>query len=179
MGSVHFMFRCICFLLVLRRNVPVNNNLLFSQVGTRPTLPGFNQYCRELMCLAQEHNTVTPVGILPRTSRFRVRRSTTTPPRSLNVALTNVHLLFKAGAQPNRQGKHVFALTFPFLVYLSYIYIIIISILSSTSENHRTQTEYDDALIIKLFAFQFANNYASCFYIAFFREVSNGCQYAG
>ncbi|KAL5011371.1 hypothetical protein ScPMuIL_009922 [Solemya velum] len=36
-------------------------------------------------------------------------------------------------------------------------------------ENHRTQTQYDDALIIKLFAFQFANNYASCFYIAFFR----------
>ncbi|XP_069129746.1 anoctamin-4-like isoform X3 [Argopecten irradians] len=36
-------------------------------------------------------------------------------------------------------------------------------------ENHRTQTMYDDALIIKLFAFQFANNYASSFYIAFFR----------
>ena len=25
---------------------------LFSHVGTEPTLPGFNQYCRELMCLA-------------------------------------------------------------------------------------------------------------------------------
>ncbi|KAK3592836.1 hypothetical protein CHS0354_028912 [Potamilus streckersoni] len=36
-------------------------------------------------------------------------------------------------------------------------------------ENHRTQTQFDDALIIKLFVFQFANNYASCFYIAFFR----------
>ena len=32
-----------------------------------PTLPGFNQYCSELMCLAQGHNTVTPVGIEPRT----------------------------------------------------------------------------------------------------------------
>ena len=31
------------------------------------------------MCLAQGHNTVTPVGIEPRTSRFGVRRSTTTP----------------------------------------------------------------------------------------------------
>ena len=28
-------------------------------------LPGFNQYCREFMCLAQGHNTVTPVGIEP------------------------------------------------------------------------------------------------------------------
>ncbi|ESO89426.1 hypothetical protein LOTGIDRAFT_234280 [Lottia gigantea] len=36
-------------------------------------------------------------------------------------------------------------------------------------ENHRTQTGYDDSLIIKLFAFQFVNSYASCFYIAFFR----------
>ncbi|XP_061188186.1 anoctamin-7-like [Saccostrea echinata] len=36
-------------------------------------------------------------------------------------------------------------------------------------ENHRTQTKYDDSLIMKLFAFQFVNNYSSCFYIAFFR----------
>ena len=35
------------------------------------------------MCLAKGHNTVTPVGIEPRTSRFGVRRSTTMPPRSL------------------------------------------------------------------------------------------------
>ena len=41
------------------------------------------------------------------------------------------------------------------------------------AENHRTQTQYDDALIIKLFAFQFANSYASLFYIAFFRGVRN------
>ena len=40
----------------------------FSHVGTAPTLPGFNQYCRELMCLAQGHNTVMPVGIESRTS---------------------------------------------------------------------------------------------------------------
>ena len=41
----------------------------------------------------------------------------------------------------------------------------------SMAENHRTQTRYDDALIFKLFAFQFVNSYASCFYIAFFRGV--------
>ena len=34
------------------------------------------------MCLAQGHITVTPVGIVPRTSLFRVRRSTKTPPRT-------------------------------------------------------------------------------------------------
>ena len=34
----------------------------FSHGGTEPTLPGFNQYCRELMCLVQGHNTVPPLG---------------------------------------------------------------------------------------------------------------------
>ena len=58
-------------LFVLRLNVPVN--LFFSHVGTEQTLLGFNQFYRELMCLAQGHNTVTPVGIEFRTSRFGVR----------------------------------------------------------------------------------------------------------
>ena len=48
-------------------------------------LPGFNQHCRELMCLAQGHNTVTHVGIEPRTARFGVLCSTTTPPRKCIV----------------------------------------------------------------------------------------------
>lgn len=39
-------------------------------------------------------------------------------------------------------------------------------------ENHRTQSQYDDALIVKLFAFQFANSYSSLIYIAFFRGVA-------
>ncbi|GMR42221.1 hypothetical protein PMAYCL1PPCAC_12416 [Pristionchus mayeri] len=46
-------------------------------------------------------------------------------------------------------------------------------------ENHRTQTEYQNALIIKLFAFQFVNNYTSLFYIAFVRPESNGFQRDG
>ncbi|XP_038674776.1 anoctamin-7-like isoform X2 [Scyliorhinus canicula] len=37
-------------------------------------------------------------------------------------------------------------------------------------ENHRTQTNYNDALILKLFAFHFANSYSSLFYIAFLRK---------
>ena len=38
----------------------------FSHVGTEPKLLRFNQYCRELMCLAQGNNTVTHVGVEPR-----------------------------------------------------------------------------------------------------------------
>ena len=35
------------------------------------------------------------------------------------------------------------------------------------NENHKTQTLYQDSLIIKVFAFQFVNSYASFFFIAF------------
>ena len=34
-------------------------------------------------------------------------------------------------------------------------------------ENHRTDTQYEDAMIAKLFLFQFVNSYASFFYIGF------------
>jgi hypothetical protein len=40
-------------------------------------------------------------------------------------------------------------------------------------ENHRTASEWDNALVVKNFLFQFANNYFLLFYIAFFREGVN------
>ena len=43
---------------------------------------------------------------------------------------------------------------------------------SFITENHQTKTKYNDALVMKLFGFQFVNSYASLIYIAFFREVS-------
>ncbi|KAL8594587.1 hypothetical protein ACOMHN_002142 [Nucella lapillus] len=57
------------------------------------------------------------------------------------------------------------------ILILSRVYNVLAKWLTDW-ENHQTQTRYDDALIFKLFAFQFANNYASCFYIAFFQENS-------
>lgn len=36
-------------------------------------------------------------------------------------------------------------------------------------ENHRTQSEYDRSLTIKLYLLQFINFYCSIFYIAFFQ----------
>jgi hypothetical protein len=38
-------------------------------------------------------------------------------------------------------------------------------------ENHRNLTEFQDALVIKLFIFNFINNYGSLFYLAYFRNV--------
>ncbi len=42
-----------------------------------------------------------------------------------------------------------------------------IAIRLNNSENHRTDTAYEDALISKTFCFQFTNSFASLFYIAF------------
>ncbi|CAM9205929.1 unnamed protein product [Chrysoparadoxa australica] len=37
-------------------------------------------------------------------------------------------------------------------------------------ENHRTETKFEDSLIVKLFAFQFINSFGSFFYLAFIGE---------
>ena len=73
---------------MLRLNDPVNNFSVMWGRSQRFLGVTSNQYCRELMCLAQGHNTMTHVIIEPRTSRFGVRRCTITPPRSLFVDCT-------------------------------------------------------------------------------------------
>ena len=44
------------------------------------------------MCLAQGHNTVTPVRLEPGTSRSRVKHSSTEPLRSLWYKVKHKHL---------------------------------------------------------------------------------------
>jgi hypothetical protein len=56
------------------------------------------------------------------------------------------------------------------IVICSIIYKSL-SIKLTTAENHRTQTEYDDALIVKNFMFEFINNYFTLFFIAFFMNI--------
>ncbi|CAE7679401.1 Ano4, partial [Symbiodinium microadriaticum] len=48
----------------------------------------------------------------------------------------------------------------------NFIYSKVADILTAR-ENHRTDTEFEDSMISKLFLFQFVNSYASFFYIAF------------
>jgi hypothetical protein len=43
-------------------------------------------------------------------------------------------------------------------------------------ENHRTDTEYEDSLIAKVFMFQFVNSYASLFYVAFIQQSLEGLE---
>jgi hypothetical protein len=50
-----------------------------------------------------------------------------------------------------------------------------LAIALNDKENHRTETMHEDALISKIFLFEFVNNYASFFYLAFFAELLNSC----
>lgn len=51
---------------------------------------------------------------------------------------------------------------------LNYLYSFVADALNK-HENHRTDTEYEDNLIAKVFIFQFVNSYAALFYVAFVR----------
>jgi hypothetical protein len=41
-------------------------------------------------------------------------------------------------------------------------------------ENHRTQTEYEDNLVFKVFMFKVVNNYAALIYVAFLKQFISG-----
>ena len=75
------------------------------------------------------------------------------------------------------------------LYVLSFANAIIIQILNflwtsiacwlNGNENHQTQTQYNDSLILKLFCFQFVNSYGSLYYIAFIQVYifNDPCEY--
>jgi len=51
-----------------------------------------------------------------------------------------------------------------------------IAVWSTNRENHRTDAEYVDSLVVKLFLFQFVNSYASFYHIAFIQsQLPGGC----
>ena len=45
-----------------------------------------------------------------------------------------------------------------------------IAVMITNWENPRTRTDYEDSFTVKMFWFQFANTYASIFYVAFFKS---------
>ena len=57
---------------------------------------------------------------------------------------------------------------------LNYFYLWIVTELSER-ENHRTETEFEDSMITKVFLFQFVNSYASFFYLAFVADLLGDC----
>src|SRR5690606_17396314 len=58
---------------------------------------------------------------------------------------------------------------------MNYVYGEI-AVYLTKQENHRTDTQYEDSLIAKLFAFQFVNSFSSLYYIAFIKKyVEDEC----
>lgn len=55
---------------------------------------------------------------------------------------------------------------------LDFVYKIVAQKMTNF-ENHRTQTEVNDAMIVKLFVFSFFNSYAPAIYIAFIKKAVN------
>ncbi|VDK32493.1 unnamed protein product [Taenia asiatica] len=49
-----------------------------------------------------------------------------------------------------------------------------IAVILTDMENHRTQSEYDDSLTLKLYLLQFVNFYSSIFYLAFIQGTTAG-----
>ncbi len=58
-----------------------------------------------------------------------------------------------------------------FIMIMSVIYKMVVVKLTKW-ENYRTKTEYHDNLILKLFTFEFVNNYGPLVYLAYFRNAS-------
>jgi len=54
------------------------------------------------------------------------------------------------------------------IIFMNVIWKIV-AVKLNNWENHRTDSEYENSLIIKIFAFYFVNSYTSLFYIAFFK----------
>ena len=70
LGFICYILHELLIFFIVRINVPVNDFSVMSELSH--PLSGINQYSGKLMCLVQGHNTVPPVGIKPRTSRFGV-----------------------------------------------------------------------------------------------------------
>jgi len=51
-------------------------------------------------------------------------------------------------------------------------YFEMIAVALTDMENHRTDTEYEDAMIAKTFMFEFFNSYSACFYVLFLKHYS-------
>ena len=50
-----------------------------------------------------------------------------------------------------------------------------IAVLLTEMENHKTQSDHEDSLILKTFAFQFVNSFNSLIYIAYIKGYTEGC----
>lgn len=104
----------------------------------------------------KRHNLVN-MGLSLRDS-YSCRENGPLKSADLNSILpAGLQLAFREISQSSCSFRNCF-LTFAYVVKINFI-----------TEYRRTDSEYEDSFIFKMFVFQFINYYASIFYIAFFK----------
>jgi anoctamin-10/anoctamin-7 len=80
--------------------------------------------------------------------------------------------IIQAGGSP-MGGKILLGVVSAAQIQISNVIYGIVALKLNNFENHRTASEYENALISKTFLFKFVNSYNSLFYIAFFRRFES------
>ena len=75
----------------------------------------------------------------------------------------------------NSWGPTLVAVLNTLQIYLMNFVYNIVAVKLNNWENHKTESNYENALVVKKVGFQFVNYYISLFYIAFFKEYVEGC----
>ena len=90
------------------------------------------------------------------------------------AAIFVIRVLLQTNSVSNSRGAGIAAalLISGQIFFMNYLFGDI-AIRLNNHENHRTDTEYEDALISKTFLFQFFNSYTSLFYISFMQPFTN------
>ena len=92
-----------------------------------------------------------------------------------NITDVNGTLLYYGDAElapiddpaPDKKFKYLSSVSSLIFIQIASRIYKRLSVRLTSTENHRTQTEYDDALIVKNLMFEFINNYFTLFFIAF------------
>jgi Calcium-activated chloride channel len=74
-------------------------------------------------------------------------------------------------------GPMIIAIFNSLQIYIMNLVYDALAIKLNDWENHKTQTEYENGLIIKKVGYQFVNYFISLFYIAFVKEYWDGCDH--
>lgn len=96
------------------------------------------------------------------------------------VALISI-FIYRAGLRQDSWGPRVIGIVNALQIKIFNIVTFIqiykyIATLLNNWENHATSNDYENAMILKLFIFQFVNSYSSLFYIAFAKGRFEGCE---
>lgn len=157
------------------------SNFLSLKFGTKSVKA--NEFEREQFVGNVMRNSIT--GELEKTfdQKVRIKRQVVTYLTTffmigLVIALTISLFIYRAilirGGQSG-WGPMVIATVNTLQIYIMNVIYDNLAVKLNDWENHKTQTEYENGLIVKKVGYQFVNYFISLFYIAFIKEHWDGC----